>query len=83
MSTRYKGNIFTKSKLIVEFPNGKNKILEIAKVEVLDQNRIDVHWAPYGKLNNTIYELSADRRKLFQVANTGGDMGPRRELHRC
>jgi hypothetical protein len=79
-------NTFTRAQLLVQFPNGQNKALKIARVEV-NENTIKVYWAyPYV---STAYELSDDKRTLVQLPNvdeTGkpiGDKGPSRELHRC
>jgi hypothetical protein len=73
---------FSKTQLLVQFPDGQNKTLEIANIEI-KKNQINIHWAPFKPLNNTVYELSHDKRTLVQLPNTGGDRGPRRELHRC
>jgi hypothetical protein len=75
-------NIFSKTQLLVQFPNGTSRTLEISRTEV-NGNHINVYWAGKGGANNTIYDISDDRRTLVQVPNTTGDLGPRRELHRC
>jgi len=78
------GNVvtFSKGQLLVHFKDGQSRVLKIANVEVND-NRLNIHWVPVKALNNTVYDLSGDKRTLVQLPNTGGDMGPRRELHRC
>jgi hypothetical protein len=74
-------NTFAKTKLLVQFPNGNNRALEILKTEI-NGNRIRIWWT-YKPDANTVYEISGDRRTLVQLPNTSGDMGPRLELHRC
>jgi hypothetical protein len=79
-------NTFTKSQLFVESPRGWKRTLIIKKVEV-NRNRIYIDWAP--PYVNSGYELSDDKRTLFQLPTVDengkavGDNGPRRELHRC
>ncbi len=79
-------NTFSRTKLLVQFPNGSSKTLFIAKV-IIDGNSIDISWKP--PYVGTGYELSNDKRTLIQLPNvdeTGkpvGDKGPRLELHRC
>jgi hypothetical protein len=75
-------NTFSRTQLQVQFPNGGSRTLQVEKME-FENNRINIHWAPKGALNNTWYELSTDRKTLVQLPNTSGDMGPRRELRRC
>jgi len=72
-------NTFSKTELLVQFPNGNSRKLGIFRTEV-HGGRIDVFWTATSE---TIYEISNDRRTLIQLPNTSGDMGPRRELHRC
>jgi hypothetical protein len=75
-------NTFSKTQLLVEFPDGRTRTLQVEKME-FEGNRINIHWAPKGSQNNTWYELSDDKKLLVQLPNTSGDMGPRRELRRC
>jgi hypothetical protein len=75
-------NTFTRTKLFVESPKGWKRTLEIAKIEA-KSNQINIYWSLKKANDNTVYELSADKRTLVQLPNTAGDMGPRRELHRC
>jgi hypothetical protein len=79
-------NTFSKSQLLVESPQGWKRTLKIKKVQV-NKNQIHIDWAP--PFINSSYELSDDKRTLFQLPNVDengkaiGDKGPRRELHRC
>jgi hypothetical protein len=74
-------NTFSRTKLLVHFPNGNDRTLEILKTEI-NGNRIRIWWT-YKPDANTVYEISGDRRTLVQLPNTSGDMGPRLELRRC
>ncbi|MGD1015001.1 MAG: hypothetical protein ABR863_00970 [Roseiarcus sp.] len=79
-------NTFSRTQLLVQFPNGSSKTLFIANVKV-DGSDIYIAWKP--PYVSTGYELSQDKRTLIQLPNvdeTGkpiGDKGPRLELRRC
>jgi hypothetical protein len=81
-------NVFTRNAMTVVFPNGGKRVLKIEKISV-ENNLLGVLWtketasAAGMKGRYTEYDLSADKRTLAQVANTGGDMGRRYELKRC
>ncbi len=79
-------NIFSRTQLTVQFPNGNSRTLNIKNIKITG-NHIHIDWKlPFVA---TGYELSNDKRTLFQLPNvdeTGkpiGDKGPRMELHRC
>jgi hypothetical protein len=74
-------NTFSKTQLFVQTPKGNSRTVEILKTQV-DGNRIRIDFTIRPDAY-TVYELSADRRTLIQIPNSGGDMGPRYELHRC
>jgi len=74
-------NTFSTNRLLVQFPNGNSRTLGISKTEV-DGNRIVVYWASKAD-GYTAYDISDNGRILVQIPSTDGDMGPRRELHRC
>jgi len=65
--------------------NGGIKTLPIAKIE-LRKESINIRWTDG---TNTVFRLDEDHRTLIQLPNLDnsgepeGDMGPRREFHRC
>ena len=65
--------------------NGGIKTLPIAKIE-LRKESINIRWTDG---TNTVFRLDEDHRTLIQLPNVDnsgepeGDMGPRREFHRC
>jgi len=77
---------FTRTRLSVTRFDGKKlkhgPVIKIADVKATEQ-WIEIHWLPVKPNNNTIFEVSSDKKVLIQRQNTTGDKGPRREFHRC
>src|SRR5262249_14426024 len=72
---------FTQDKLVVTFfSDGGQRTLRIKKINVGD-DWIEVVWDPRDGGNTVFGEFTGDR--MAQQPNTEGDMGPRREFHRC
>jgi len=69
---------FTPSQLTVGFKTGQKKVLHIKSIEV-QENYINVHWV---EASNTVFS-NFKNDTMAQDANTYGDMGPKREFHRC
>ena len=75
--------VFTQTRLTVIFHNGaKNKTLQISKIES-SPDQIQIRWKPFKPGNSTSFDLSANKRQLFQLPQTKGDKGPRRVFKRC
>jgi hypothetical protein len=79
---------FTREQLTVKFHSGQSQVLPIRSIEVLP-DRIRVYWnieRPGVKpedLSTSFYDFDAAGRNMAQMANKGGDMGPRIPFHRC
>jgi hypothetical protein len=72
---------FTAKQLTVSFFNGHpQRVLRIKSIEIQD-SLMNVIWDPRDGGNTVFQEFTG--RTMVQAPNTGGDMGPRREFHRC
>jgi hypothetical protein len=73
---------FTPAQLTVTFFDGHpQRVLRIKSIEILQGNLMNVIWDPRDGGNTVFQEFTG--RSMVQAPNTGGDMGPRREFHRC
>jgi hypothetical protein len=73
---------FTPTQLTVTFFNGHpQRVLRIKSIEIVQGNLMNVIWDPRDGGNTVFQEFTG--RSMVQAPNTGGDMGPRREFHRC
>jgi len=73
--------VFTREALTVTwYGKADRRVLPINSWDFSD-TWINVIWSPG---HNTVFgEFSTDDRSMAQLANTKGDMGPRRPFHRC
>jgi hypothetical protein len=72
---------FTPAQLTVTFFNGHpQRVLRIKSIEI-QGSLMNVIWDPRDGGNTVFQEFTG--RTMVQAPNTGGDMGPRREFHRC
>lgn len=72
-----------KSLTVVWTDDGQSRRFAITRI-IPSEDFFDVHWIRDGKTQNTVFsKFSADGRRMFQLANTSGDMGPERPFQRC
>jgi len=72
---------FTPTELTVTFFDGHpQRVLRIKAIEI-HGDTMNVVWDPRDGVNTVFQEFTGST--MVQAPNTAGDMGPRREFHRC